>query len=119
MVPFQTAEPMIHVLHIKMMKLFNDILKKFMDASHLCKNNGKSPPSISDYVELDFDDESKHKPRCDVGSKTMSLLSSVDALEKKKFFENAKQFLIECAHHLQQNLLWTSKFYWICCTCIH
>ena len=104
MLPFQTDAPMIHVLHIKLIKLFTDILKKFVDSNHLCKQNGKSPLSISEYIELQFKDEAKHKAKCDIGTKATSLLSQFDALEMKKFYKNTKNFLIECAHYLQQKL---------------
>ena len=99
---FQTDAPMIHVLHPKMMKLFKDLLNKFIDSNHLVKNY--KPLSVSELIDLDLDDEKTHKAKCDVGIEAKSLMKHLDALESKRFYDHAKKCLVVCSNYMQQEL---------------
>ena len=47
----------------------------------------------------------------DVGSKAKSLLSKLDPLDRKKFYQNAKMFMSTCTSYLQENLPLHVQFY--------
>ena len=88
---------MIHILHSKMMYLFKSTLYKFIDDKHI-------PSCISELLEMDLEDKKKYKAKYDIGTKASSLISKVDALKAKKFYETAEQFLIKVSTYLQLNL---------------
>ena len=48
LIPFQTSTPIIQLLHVKMMKLLESVLVKFMDSVYL-KGNGESH-AVNEYI---------------------------------------------------------------------
>ena len=86
LLPFQSAKPMIHLLHIKQGKLFKSIVEKFVDSKFLINVTKKVPLPIAKLLDLKLEDTALHKSRCDVGTKTKQLLGKLEPLEAKKFY---------------------------------
>ena len=103
-VPFQTREPMIHMLHIKMLKMLQDILLKFVDGKHVMNANKTALLPVATLLELDVRNNLIHKPVCDIGTKAKSLIHKIDAVEKREFERNANKVLVVCAHNLLKKL---------------
>ena len=95
---FQTNEPMVHLLYDEMLRLVKSVLGMFIDAK-------KIPSKRSELLKKNCSYEKLHKAKCDVGTKASSMVRKLDdAFEAKKFYGNAKKFLICCAVYLLKNL---------------
>ena len=65
-----------------------------MDPKHLTKL------TVPEWIDFGFKDEKKHTARCDIGTKASTLLSVLDALRSKNFYNTAKKFYLVCLKYM-------------------
>ena len=68
MVPLQSSEPTIHLLHTKMPKLIKNILDLFINSKHTLDDK-KKLLSAESLCKVDVTDEKIHLTKCDFGKK--------------------------------------------------
>ena len=106
MLLFQSKQPLIHILYIRMKKLVGDLLSKFYSIKFLSNIIGSDGLlKISELIRFDVYAKKKYNVQREVGSKTKELLASIDSLEKKKFEEGPViSFYAECVKYLLTDL---------------
>ena len=100
MLLFQSKQPLIHILQIRMKKQVGELLSKFYSIKFLSNIVGSDGLlKISKLIKFDVYAKKKYNAQREVGSKTKELLTSIDSLEKKKFEEGpVTHFYAECLH---------------------
>ena len=102
LVPFQSAEPMIHLLYPVLCKLMNALQMKFVKKSKL------SSDDITKNVYINVSEDKNIKPlsKIDVGTRAKTLLSkNVMASDtEKKFRQDCLNFFVTAVKYLQSNL---------------
>ena len=88
MLSFQSKQPLIHILHIRMKKLVGDLLSKFYSIKFL--PNIVGPDRLlktSELIKFDVYAKKTYNAQREVGSQTKQIVASIDSLEKKKYDE--------------------------------
>ena len=103
LLPFQSKEPMIHLLYPEMYKLLESSMTKFIRKKRLANI------SSDDMHKIDVTIETNHKPvnMIDVGTKAKVLFSVVDFIQSEKhvkFRRECVQFYISSVKYLQVQL---------------
>ena len=99
MLLFQSKQPLIHILQIRMKKQVGELLSKFYSIKFLSNVGSDGLLKISKLIKFDVYAKKKYNAQREVGSKTKELLTSIDSLEKKKFEEGpVTHFYAECLH---------------------
>ena len=102
LIPFQTVEPMIHLLYPALCRLMNALQMKFVKSSKLSTDLAKN-------VYINVGDEKKLKPlsKIDVGTKAKTLISNNSVIkddDTEKFRKNCLNFYVTAVQYLQSNL---------------
>jgi hypothetical protein len=106
LVPFQSTEPMIHLLCPSLCKLMSTLQRKFVKKSKLSDDITKNV-----YINVSEDRNIKPISHIDVGTKAKILLSgnTIMASDKeKKFRQDCLNFFVTAVQYLQSNLPYVS-----------
>ena len=103
LIPFQTSEPMIHLLHPSLSNLLFKLQRKFIR-----KNKLSSDLSENIYIDVDNMKNVKPSDQIDVGTKALSMFSTNNVFipdeKQKKFREDCLNFYVTAVQYLQKNL---------------
>lgn len=96
--PFQSQEPLLHILYEEMVLLIKRILGRFMRQESFSKLSG------AQLKVLDIHGSAMWLQKPELGQDTKQALHSWPACERKSMYIRARAFYIACAEHLLSRL---------------
>lgn len=102
LIPFQSNEPMIHLLHPALCNLLHGLQSKFIKSFKL-----KDDLSENIYIDVNNSNNVKNIKSIEIGTKALSLFGNnlIMSSEKEiKFGKNCLSFFVTTCMYLQKNL---------------